>query len=56
MDDWNKLISEGKLDGLRYIYKNSNDITIRKVQGTQPTTIPQEKFFDSTTLAYQGNT
>ncbi|MEA5495956.1 hypothetical protein VB834_17230 [Limnoraphis robusta Tam1] len=55
MDDFGKLLKEGKLDGLRYIKKDSNGIAVRKVQGTSITSIPQEQFFDSTTLVVTGN-
>ena len=48
-DDWNKLIGEGKLDGLRYqkIEHGSNgySLTFRKVVGKTPTTINGEDFF-----------
>lgn len=54
-DDWNKLLSAGKLDGLRYIKKDSNGLAVRKVQGTSIITIPQEQLFDSTTIVYKGN-
>ncbi|MBD2482667.1 hypothetical protein [Planktothrix sp. FACHB-1365] len=54
-DDWMKLLNAGKLDGLRYIKKDSNGLAIRKVQGTSITSIPQEQFFDSTTVVAQGN-
>jgi hypothetical protein len=55
-DDWERLRKAGKLDGLRYIRKDSNNnLAVRKVQGTEPTSIPQEQFFDSTTIVLKGN-
>ncbi|ATB37894.1 hypothetical protein CYFUS_003319 [Cystobacter fuscus] len=48
-NDWNKLISEGKLDGLRYQKFDKSDngysLTFRKVVGKEPTTINGEDFF-----------
>lgn len=55
MDDWNRLLAEGKLDGLRYIKNNSNGLAMRKVQGTTINNIAQEQFFDGTTIVLQGN-
>lgn len=55
LDDWSKLLAEGKLDGLRYIKKDSNSIAMRKVQGTEIVNVPRENFFDSTTLVLTGN-
>ncbi|MFY7804345.1 MAG: hypothetical protein ACOVQ7_13060 [Limnoraphis robusta] len=55
LTDWERLLKEGKLDGLRYIKKDSNGLALRKVQGTSITNIPQEQFFDSTTVVFQGN-
>ncbi|MEA5532745.1 hypothetical protein [Crocosphaera sp. XPORK-15E] len=55
LDDWQKLLNAGKLDGLRYIKKDSNGLAVRKVQGTSITSIPQESLFNSTTVVYQGN-
>lgn len=47
--DWNRLMAEGKLDGLRYQKIDHADqsytLTFRKVVGTQPTTINGEDFF-----------
>lgn len=47
--DWEKLRAEGKLDGLRYIYKapkkDGNTIKIRKIAGTQPTDVKIEDFY-----------
>ncbi|ATB32650.1 hypothetical protein [Melittangium boletus] len=47
--DWNKLLSEGKLDGFRYQkIENSNNsytLTYRKVVGKEVTTINGEDFF-----------
>ncbi|ORE08748.1 hypothetical protein BCV72DRAFT_224493 [Rhizopus microsporus var. microsporus] len=39
--DWNKLVADGKLDGLRY---QRSDLTFRKVVGTTPTTISAEQY------------
>lgn len=55
LDDWERLLSEGKLDGLRYIYYNGKNLFVRKVEGTKPSKIPQENFFDSKTLLIKGN-
>jgi hypothetical protein len=55
LNDWIKLLNAGKLDGLRYVKKDSNGIAMRKVQGTSIISIPQEQLFDSTTLVYKGN-
>jgi hypothetical protein len=55
LDDWVKLLKAGKLDGLRYIKSDSNGLATRKVQGTSITNIPQEQFFDSTTVVIKGN-
>ena len=48
-NDWNKLLSEGKLDGLRYqkFDKDGNNyaLTFRKVEGKSITTINGEDFF-----------
>jgi hypothetical protein len=54
-DDWSKLLAEGKLDGLRYIKKDSNGLAMRKVQGTEIVNIPHDSFFDSTTVVLKGN-
>ncbi|MBH8563099.1 hypothetical protein I8748_13055 [Nostoc sp. CENA67] len=54
-EDWERLRKEGKLDGLRYIYKKDNSLAIRKVQGTQPGSISQDQFFDSNTVVFKGN-
>ncbi|MDZ8237655.1 MAG: hypothetical protein RMZ69_10870 [Nostoc sp. ChiQUE01a] len=53
--DWEKLRKEGKLDGLRYIYKKDNSLAVRKIQGTKPGSISQDQFFDSNTVVYKGN-
>ena len=56
--DWMKLLGEGKLDGLRYIKKDSNSLTMKKVEGTEIVDIPRDtrdSFFDSTTVVYKGN-
>lgn len=39
--DWEKLRSDGKLDGLRY---QRPDLTFRKMDGTSPTTISAEQY------------
>jgi hypothetical protein len=39
--DWEKLRSDGKLDGLRY---QRPDLTFRKMDGTNPTTISAEQY------------
>lgn len=45
--DWNKLLKDGKLDGLRYIYRDpkANSIAIRKIAGTERTNIKPEDFY-----------
>ncbi|KFE62615.1 hypothetical protein [Hyalangium minutum] len=48
-NDWNKLVDEGKLDGLRYqrISKDSNGayvLEFRKIVGKQPTSINPADF------------
>ena len=54
-EDWMKLLREGKLDGLRYVRKDGNTVSVRKVEGTEIVNIPQDKFFDGTTVVYTGN-
>lgn len=48
-NDWQNLINQGKLDGLRYEKFDKNDstytLTFRKVAGTTPQSIAGEDFF-----------
>jgi hypothetical protein len=48
-NDWNRIIGEGKLDGLRYqkfeSSGNTYTLSFRKVVGKQPTDIAPEDFF-----------
>lgn len=55
LDDWKKLLAEGKLDGLRYIKYDSNGLAMRKIEGTQVGNIPHDNFFDGTTVVVKGN-
>jgi hypothetical protein len=50
-NDWNKLVADGKLDGLRYeVYQyadkdgNYQNFLFRKIQGTTPQTITAAQF------------
>ncbi|HLO87042.1 MAG TPA: hypothetical protein VK203_18840 [Nostocaceae cyanobacterium] len=50
-NDWNRLVKEGKLDGLRYeVYQyaekdgNYQNFLFRKIQGTSPVTITPTQF------------
>ncbi|WP_257207688.1 hypothetical protein [Nostoc linckia] len=46
--DWDKLRKDGKLDGIRYIYKTPKEskIGLRKIVGTQPTDVKPEDFYN----------
>lgn len=48
-NDWNKLASEGKVDGLRYQYPtkdgNAYSLTFKKMVGSTPQIIKGEDFF-----------
>ena len=46
--DWDRLRKEGKLDGIRYIYKTPNEskISLRKVVGTEATDVKPEDFYN----------
>ncbi|MEH2429200.1 MAG: hypothetical protein V7K26_17245 [Nostoc sp.] len=54
-EDWERLRKEGKLDGLRYIYKKGSSLAVRKIQGTEPSSISQDQFFNSSSISYKGN-
>lgn len=45
--DWEKLRTQGKLDGIRYIYKTPKEskLMVRKIAGTQPTDVKIEDFY-----------
>ncbi|MFN6563737.1 MAG: hypothetical protein RMY28_028605 [Nostoc sp. ChiSLP01] len=45
--DWDRLRKEGKLDGIRYIYKTPKEssIGIRKIVGTEPKDVKIEDFY-----------
>lgn len=56
LDDWVRLKGQGKLDGLRFIqYPIDGKISLGKIVGTQTVSVPQEQFFDGTTIVLKGN-
>ncbi|GAB1538599.1 hypothetical protein NUACC21_12610 [Scytonema sp. NUACC21] len=46
--DWDRLRQEGKLDGIRYIYKTPKEskIIVRKIVGSEPTDVKIEDFYN----------